>query len=590
VITTIPNAGQINALSTLNLRPANRKALGFDARKARSMTDAADNDPKMLDALEVAAAQDKAFAKTGKLVGPLQGVVMAIKDQYDTADMRTTSGGEAFWANDRPPHDAEFIKRLRDAGAIILAKANLAEYASGGARSAFGGTFCNPYDTERSPNASSAGSGTSVAANLVTCAIAEETTSSIRGPAVAANTVGIAATQELVSRNGMVGAGINTRVGPICRTVQDTARILDVIAGYDPKDELTVFSVGRTPVKPYASYTADKRLDGVRIGVLREYMNKKLFTLADNETIDIVDHAIGDLKKLGATIVDPGPEGELFGSCMKRYGPQLLNALFVKQYRSEFPVDASGKPTTDQTATLLAMAADLSKVPDDLSIRELEQARAVGEGKYMFNRYLQERGDANIKSNADLIHKAKFYNDAHFPDRKQIRENAEKDVELNMAERMLQRFAVQQIVLQCMQEQGLDAVTYPTSNLPPAKLDAPAEPTVHGRGGGGIWTFLGRQGFPAITVPAGFTTVVYDRVPDPTGTPPPVRAAGGEGGGMRQVASKLVGPIPAKVPVGIDFLGRPFSEPMLFKIASAYEAATKHRMPPPGFGPVAKEP
>jgi Asp-tRNA(Asn)/Glu-tRNA(Gln) amidotransferase A subunit family amidase len=127
VITTIPNAGQINALSTLNLRPANRKALGFDARKARSMTDAADNDPKMLDALEVAAAQDKAFAKTGKLVGPLQGVVMAIKDQYDTADMRTTSGGEAFWANDRPPHDAEFIKRLRDAGAIILAKASLAE-------------------------------------------------------------------------------------------------------------------------------------------------------------------------------------------------------------------------------------------------------------------------------------------------------------------------------------------------------------------------------------------------------------------------------------------------------------------------------
>jgi Asp-tRNA(Asn)/Glu-tRNA(Gln) amidotransferase A subunit family amidase len=405
VITTIPNAGQINALSTLNLRPASRKALGFDDRKARSMTDAVDNNPKMLDALEVAIAQDKEFAKTGKLVGPLQGVVMAIKDQYDTADMRTTSGGEAFWANDRPPHDAEFIKRLREAGAIILAKANLAEYASGGARSAFGGTFCNPYDTERSPNASSAGSGTSVAANFVTCAIAEETTSSIRGPAVAANTVGIAATQELVSRHGMIGAGINTRVGPICRTVQDAAKILDAIAGYDPKDELTVFSVGRTPAKTYASYAADKRLDGVRIGVLREYMNKKLFTMADSETIDIVDRAIGDLKKLGATIVDPGPEGELFGSCMKRYGPQLLNVLYVKQYRSDFPVDASGKPTGDHVATLLALAADPSKVPADFSIRELEQARATGEGKYMFNRYLQERGDKNIKSNADLINK-----------------------------------------------------------------------------------------------------------------------------------------------------------------------------------------
>ena len=590
VVTTIPNAGQINALQTLNLRPASRKALGFDDRKARSMTDGADNDPSMPDALEVAAAQDRQFAQTGKLVGPLHGVVMAIKDQYDTADMRTTSGGDAFWANDRPPHDAEFVKRLRDAGAIILAKANLAEYASGGARSAFGGTFCNPYDTERSPNASSAGSGSSVAANLVTCAIAEETTSSIRGPAVAANTVGIAPTQELVSRHGMIGAGINTRVGPICRTVQDAARILDAISGYDAKDELTVFSVGRTPTKPYASFANEKRLDGVRIGVMREYMNKKLFNQADAETIDIVDRALGDLKKLGATVVDPGPEGELFQGCMKKYGPQLLNTLFAKQYRSLFPLDANGKPVGDQITTYLGLAQDPSKVPTDFSIRELEQARAMGEGKYMIDRYLQERGDANIKSNADLIGKARFYNDSHFPDRKQIRENAEKDMELNLADRMLQRFAVQQIVLQCMQEQNLDAVAYPTSNLPPAKLTAPSEPTLHGRGAGGIWTFLGRQGFPAITVPAGFTTEVYDRVADPTAPPPAPRPNTGEGGGVAPVASKLVGPIPAKLPVGIDFLGRPFSEPTLLKISSAYEAATKHRTPPPGFGSVAGEP
>src|SRR5205085_8703940 len=128
----------------------------------------------MPDALEVAASQDKQFQRSGRLAGPLHGVIMAIKDQYDTFDLRTTDGADAFYANDRPPEDATFVKKLRDAGAIILAKANLAEYASGGARSAFGGTFCNPYDTERTPNASSAGSGTSVAANLVTCAIAEE--------------------------------------------------------------------------------------------------------------------------------------------------------------------------------------------------------------------------------------------------------------------------------------------------------------------------------------------------------------------------------------------------------------------------------
>src|SRR5436309_15567152 len=86
---------------------------------------------------------------------------MAIKDQYDTFDMRTTSGGDAEYANDRPPADATFVKRLRNAGAIILAKANLAEYAVDGARSSFGGTFCNPYDTEREPGMSSAGSASS---------------------------------------------------------------------------------------------------------------------------------------------------------------------------------------------------------------------------------------------------------------------------------------------------------------------------------------------------------------------------------------------------------------------------------------------
>ncbi|MGH9202555.1 MAG: amidase family protein, partial [Vicinamibacterales bacterium] len=220
-ITTIPRAGQINALATLNLRPAARKTWGFDDRKARSMTDRADDARNMPDALEVAAAQDRQFKQTGRLAGPLHGVVMSIKDQYDTFDMRTTSGADAQYANDRPPDDATFVRRLREAGAIVLAKSNLAEYATDGGRSAFGGTFCNPYDTERVPGMSSAGSATSVAANLVTCAIAEETVVSIRWPAAVNNIVGLAPTQELVSRDGMMGAGLNTRTGPVCRTVQD---------------------------------------------------------------------------------------------------------------------------------------------------------------------------------------------------------------------------------------------------------------------------------------------------------------------------------------------------------------------------------
>ena len=220
-ITTIPRAGQLNALSTLNLRPAARRTWGFDDRKARSMTDRVDVAPDMPDALEVAAAQDALFKQTGRLAGPLHGVVIAIKDQYDTVDMRTTSGADAQYANDRPPDDATFVKRLRDAGAIILAKANMAEYATDGARSSFGGTFCNPYDTERAPGMSSAGSATAVAANLVTCAIGEETVVSIRWPAAVNNIVGLAPTQELVSRDGMMAPAstcARARSAARCRT------------------------------------------------------------------------------------------------------------------------------------------------------------------------------------------------------------------------------------------------------------------------------------------------------------------------------------------------------------------------------------
>src|ERR1700724_3375137 len=121
-ITPIKNAHQLNALMTLNLRPAKREKLGFDPRKARSMTDPKDDNAEMPDALEAAAQQDAYFASTGKLIGPLHGIVFAIKDQYDTFDMRTTAGMDAPYANDRPPRDATFITRLRAPGAIIPAK------------------------------------------------------------------------------------------------------------------------------------------------------------------------------------------------------------------------------------------------------------------------------------------------------------------------------------------------------------------------------------------------------------------------------------------------------------------------------------
>jgi Asp-tRNA(Asn)/Glu-tRNA(Gln) amidotransferase A subunit family amidase len=521
----------------------------------------------MPDALETAAAQDRTFARTGRLVGPLHGVVIAIKDQYDTKDMRTTSGGDAQYANDRPPDDATFVARLRAAGAIILAKANLAEYAVDGARSSFGGTFCNPYDTEREPGMSSAGSGTAVAANLVTCAIGEETVVSVRWPAAVNSIVGLAPTKELVSTDGMIGAGLNMRVGPMCRTVRDTARILDVIAGFDPKDEFTAQSVGRLPATSYLEATRARTLSGLRIGVVREYLNRKLLARADEESVNLVERAIGTLRKLGAAVVDPGAEGALFQTCIARSAPELLSVVFAGQYRQLFPTDASGKPQGDQIGTFVELRADPSRVPAGLTLRTLGGGFGEpGEDKYQMNRYLRERGDANIRTNADLITKATFYDDPNFPNRRAAREQAERATAYDTSARMHTRFALQTLLMQCMSEQQLDALVAPMSTVPPRKLLAPREPSVNGRTPIG-WFMFGQQGFPVITVPAGFTSSVWDR-----------ERVGGE--------TRLIGPIAAKLPVGVDFIARPFAEPMLFRVAAAYEAATRHRRPPEDFGPL----
>jgi amidase len=572
-IKPIKNAHQLNALMTLNLRPSTRAKLGFDGRKARTLTDPVDDGPAMPDAMEAAALQDATFASTGKLIGPLHGVVFSIKDQYDTFDMRTTAGMDAAFANDRPPRDATFVKRLRDAGAIIIAKANLGEMGTPNSRSSFGGPFCNPYDTQRSPGTSSGGSGSSVGANLVTCSIGEETGGSIHHPTKNNSLVGIAPTQELVSRDGMLASGINTRVGPICRTVKDAARVLEVIAGYDPKDELTAFSVGRMPSEPYRSFANERTLNGMRIGVIREHMDKKVLNEADFSAIDLAEHAVDDLRRLGATIVDPGAGGALFKSCMDKYAPLYRNRVFTEQYPNLFPADANGKPSTDRIATLVDMFFDPSRVPPGVTIRNIAGASNAGMSKYMVNRYLRERGDANIKSLRDLIDKSKFYQDirpeAGFIDRKAALEETQSSMALDMAAVFQDRFAYQQVVLQCMAQESLDALVSPSGNIPAYILGAPIEPPLEGRTNS-VWGLLGQHGFPTLSVPAGFTAQVFDRIRDPA-------APGG---------TRLAEPVPAKLPLGIMFVGKPFGEPTLIRIGSAYEAATKHRVPPPDFGPV----
>ncbi len=574
-IHTIAHAGQLNALGTLNLRPAARKAWGFDDRKARSLTDPRDTDPALPDALETAAAQDREFARTHRLVGPLQGVVIAIKDQFDKADMRTTNGADVDYANDRPPQDSTVVARLRAAGAIIIAKANRGNYQS---RSGFGGTVCNAYDTERTPRGSSAGSAVAVTANLVTCAIGEETGTSIRSPSSASNVVGLVPTQELISRNGMNGPSISVRLGPICRTVADTAKILSAVTGYDEHDPLTAFAIGREPQKPYADYAKPGSLAGLRIGVIREYMDPALFGKRDEEVIGIIDNAVRELRKTGATVVDPGPGHALFTDCFHKYAPQAFGKLFTAAHPELFPLNPDGTPASDQIATLADLAAHPERVPDGPTIRDVGDVPAVGDSAYWKARYLHDRGDAAVHNEAELNAATHFIKDPQFwASSANITTKAPYGTvkgpstapaprELDTADHMQQRFAFQQVVLACFADLHLDAVVYPTMNIPALKIQAPEEPAVNGRNQA-HWTLFGQHGFPAITVPAGFTRQVYDRVPDPT-------SADG---------TRLVGPVAAVLPVGVDFAARPFNESLLLRIAAAYTATAPHRTPPREF-------
>src|SRR5205085_8686538 len=176
----------------------------------------------------------------------------------------------------------------------------------------------------------------------------------------------------------------------------------------------TAFSIGRLPAEPYRSFASEQTLNGLRIGVIREHMDKKVFNDADAQTIDLTERAIGDLRRLGATIVDPGADGALFQSCINKYVPLYRNKVFIEQFPNLF--------SEDKISRLVDMFFDPSLVPAGPTIRSLGPTPNSGQAKYMLSRYLRERGDANIKTIGDLINKSKFYGDirpdAGFIDRK----------------------------------------------------------------------------------------------------------------------------------------------------------------------------
>ena len=251
-------------------------------------------------ALETAAEMDRQYQANRAASGPLHCIPIVLKDNFNTADMPTTAGNVSM-KDSVPPADAFTVTRMRKAGALILAKSNLQEFARGGMSvSSLGGQVLNPYDLTRTPGGSSGGTGSAIAANMAVLGTGSDTGQSIRSPASATNLVGIRPTRGLVSRAGVIPNSLTQdEIGPITRTVTDAALLLDVMAGYDPADPITALSTGRIP-RSYTGLLSRDALRGARIGVMTTMMGN---AERHQEVNKVMEGVIAKMQSLGATIV-----------------------------------------------------------------------------------------------------------------------------------------------------------------------------------------------------------------------------------------------------------------------------------------------
>ena len=246
------------------------------------------------EALQAAKEAENAVLR-GDSLGPLHGLPLAVKDQFETSGVLTT-GGSTILKDYVPSEDATVIARAKDAGAILLGKLNMTEFAAGaGDQYKHRGTPRNPWNLERDPGSSSSGSGIAIAASLCSISLGEDTGGSIRGPASMNGIVGIRPTWGRVSRYGMFPFSWSLDTGgPMTRTVEDAALVLGAIAGYDPKDPQT----SKLPVPDYAQ-TMNGDLHGLRVGLLQEVMDPET---AEEDVLQAVNDAAGHLGELGATV------------------------------------------------------------------------------------------------------------------------------------------------------------------------------------------------------------------------------------------------------------------------------------------------
>ena len=439
-------------------------------------------------ALAAARALD-AERKSKGARGPLHGIPVVLKDLYDTKDMPTT-GGFLPMKNSQPIYDATVVARLRDAGAVILAKVNMSDWfgvPKPGDQSTVLGRTLNPYNLELTPGGSSGGTGAALAAWFAQVGLGSETGVSIRNPTSNNSLVGLAPSRGLIPRAGQIMTSFTQeRCGPMGRSVYDVATLTDAIAGFDAEDLLTIESPGRTPSQPYTSFLDRNGLRGARIGVFRDLFRKGA---AHAEGIALIEHAIAQMKQAGAVIVDPVSTGiDLF---------PLLDETRTNYYEAQFSYNLYFR-----------------RLGPNAPIRNMDELIAKG-GDLVKPSIVK-----GYREFSSLMHQPDF-----------------------LARRDTQEM-LQQTIIELMDKYRLDALVNPFKSLPPpphleraVEQDNPLSSVA---------------GLPALLVPAGYTK--------------------NENG-----------------PIALEILGRPFSEPTLFRIGYAYEQLSKNRKNPSSVPPLAGE-
>jgi len=427
-----------------------------------------------------------AAVQAGQPLGALFCAPLLVKDNYDTHDLPTTGGSSAL-AGSLPPDDAFMVRRVREAGAIVLAKTNMAEWAFSPRQtvSSSYGVTANAYALDRVPAGSSGGTASGVAVSFGVAGLGTDTGNSIRGPSSHLALFGIRSTIGLTSRDGVIPLAFDRDIaGPMARTVEDAARLFNVVAGYDPADPYT--EAGRDEkADDYTEFLDPAGLQGARIGVLRALADP---AEADTAVLRVFDAAVADLERLGATIVDPFE--------VPRFAALLDGPYYCQRFRWD-------------------LAQYLKSLGPEPPITDVVEVLATG----AFSPYVEERIRNNTQGDLVDPEVAQPTRCAPYP------EHAAR-----------QRFLA--AVVRAMDAANVDVVAYPSWTHPPALLARASEDYR----GDNSQLVAPATGMPASSVPMGYT---YDGLP-----------------------------------AGLQFLARPYDEPVLFRLSYAFEQGTRHRHAP----------